>query len=222
MLSGFLVVLVYQATLPAIQENQRRAIERAVFQVVPGATSRRDFIMGTDRLYSPGEEGAQGTRVYAGYDNQSELQGMAMEAAAQGYQDVIKILFGYSPECECITGIHVLKMTETPGLGDKIAFDPEFLANFERLDARLRGDQAVLANAIVTVKHGRKAQPWQIDAISGATVSSNAIGKMLNQAAQENLPRLIPFIAEFRLAGVAEPAEVPGVAAASNGQRERN
>jgi len=39
-LSGFLVVLVYQLTLPAILENQRRAIERAVFKGVLPAPVR--------------------------------------------------------------------------------------------------------------------------------------------------------------------------------------
>ncbi|MEW8194851.1 MAG: FMN-binding protein, partial [Candidatus Thiodiazotropha sp.] len=45
MLSGFLVVLTYQLTKPIIAENQRRAIEAAVFNVIPGAVARRDFVI---------------------------------------------------------------------------------------------------------------------------------------------------------------------------------
>ncbi|MGD8908933.1 MAG: FMN-binding protein, partial [Chromatiales bacterium] len=50
MLSGFLVVLTYQLTKPIIAENQRRAIEAAVFQVIPGAVTRRDFVLNEQGL----------------------------------------------------------------------------------------------------------------------------------------------------------------------------
>jgi electron transport complex protein RnfG len=47
-----------------------------------------------------------------------------------------------------------------------------------------------LLNEIITVKHGTKKHPWEIDAISGATVSSKAIGKMLNNSAKKQFPRI--------------------------------
>lgn len=192
MISGLLVVLVYQVTLPIITENQRRAVERAVFEVIPGAVSRTDFVLGPAGLMSVEEQQAsQAVSLHAGYDASGELRGVAMQAAARGYQDVIKILYGYDPLCECIIGIHVLKMTETPGLGDKIAKDPEFLANFRALDAKLNGQKTALSHRIVTVKHGTKTEPWQIDSISGATISSKAIGRMLNDSAQEMLPKIV-------------------------------
>jgi electron transport complex protein RnfG len=81
-------------------------------------------------------------------------------------------------------------MTETPGLGDKIAFDPGFLKNFEALDAAVNAAGNALANAIVAVKSGTKTEAWQIDSISGATVSSVAVGKGLDKASQ----RLVPII----------------------------
>lgn len=188
MLSGLLVVLVYQYTKPIIAENQRIAIEKAIFQVVPGAVSRKDFIAVGDRLLPADSEGAQGERIYAAYAADGRLRGVALQAAAQGYQDVIKVLYGYGPECQCIIGMKVLKMAETPGLGDKIASDPGFLRNFEALDAQVDAGGAGLAHPIVTVKHGAKTEPWQIDAISGATVSSKAIGRMLNASAQHLIP----------------------------------
>jgi len=190
-LSGFLVVLVYQITLPMIEENKRIAIERAVFKVVPGAVSRRDFIVSENGIAAAGGEGAtDGTKIYAGYDAEGKLAGIALEAAAQGYQDVIRILYGYEPACQCIRGINVLKMAETPGIGDKIAKDPKFLENFEALDARLDAAGSVLENSIVSVKSGTKTEPWQIDAISGATISSKAVARMLNESAQAVLPTI--------------------------------
>jgi len=189
-LSGFLVVLSYEVTKPMIAENQRQAIEKALFTVVPGAVARRDFVIADGELLPAGDAAAAGAPVYAGYDAEGRLKGVALEAAAQGYQDVIRILYGYDPACQCIRGIQVLKMAETPGIGDKIAKDAEFQKNFEALDASLNPAGDALANPIVMVKAGTKSQPWQIDAISGATISCRAVAKMLDQSAQSVLPVL--------------------------------
>ncbi len=188
LISGVLVVLVFQTTLPLINENKRIAIEKAVFHVIPGTHSRQDFIFTEQEKLVPSDGRVAGVSIYAGYDKQDSFIGIAAEAAAPGYQDVIRILFGYKPDCQCISGIKVLKMTETPGLGDKIAKDPAFLKNFQTLDARLNDAGDGLMHAITTVKHGKKTEPWQIDAISGATISSNAIGKMLNKSGQYIIP----------------------------------
>ena len=188
-ISGLLVVLAYQVTLPIITENQRVRTERAVFQVIPGATSKRDLVL-TEQGLAPAGQGIQGETVFAAYDAAGRLLGVAFPGAAQGYADVIRFLFGYDPACECIVGMKVLKSTETPGLGDKIEKDPAFLASFRALDARLDDSGVDLANAIVTVKHGTKTEAWQIDAISGATISSVATGRALNKAAQ----RLVPAV----------------------------
>ncbi|PLX34018.1 MAG: FMN-binding protein [Hyphomicrobiales bacterium] len=197
MLSGLLVVMVYQLTKPAIEANQLAAIEAAVFQVVPGAVSQSTYVVGKDSL-TPYAKGMSGERVYAGYDKDGKLLGVAINAGAQGYAGMIYLLYGYDPACQCIRGIKVLKMVETPGLGDKILSNQDFLANFEALDAKLNADGTALANPIVTVKHGTKTDPWQIDAISGATISSNAVGKALDQAGQRLLPKIVPHLAILR------------------------
>jgi electron transport complex protein RnfG len=188
-LSGFLVVLAHQLSLPLIEENKRIAIERALFKVIPGAVTRRDFLLTATGMEPRAETVPdQGTHLYAGYDTKGRLAGVALEAAAQGYQDVIRILYSFDPACECIRGIQVLKMAETPGIGDKIAKDPVFLQNFAALDARLDATGNGLAHAIVSVKSGSKTEPWQIDAISGATISSKAVARMLNDSAQQAAP----------------------------------
>jgi electron transport complex protein RnfG len=182
-LSGFLVVLAHHISLPLIEENKRIAIERALFKVIPGAVTRRDFSLTAGGIEPLGEApAATGMHLYAGYDAEGTLAGVALEAAAQGYQDVIRILYSYDPGCECIRGIQVLKMAETPGIGDKIAKDPVFLQNFEALDARLDAAGNGLAHDIISVKQGSKTEPWQIDAISGATISSKAVARMLNDS----------------------------------------
>jgi len=186
-ISGFLVVLAYQVTLPMIEENKREAIENALYKVVPGAISRLDFVANDEGVFPAGEE-ARGIPIYAGYDATGQLKGVALEAAAPGYQDVVRVLYGYDPYCECIRGIQVLKMAETPGIGDKITTDKSFLENFIALSARVSDAGDSLANAIVTVRHGTKTRPWQIDAISGATITSKAVGRMLNSSGQQVIP----------------------------------
>jgi electron transport complex protein RnfG len=152
--------------------------------------SRKDFVIIDDSI-RPMDESATGIPLYAGYDGNGQLKGVALEAAAAGYQDVIRILYGYDPYCQCIRGIDVLKMAETPGIGDKIIRDKEFVNNFAALEARANASATGLEQAIVPVKHGSKTRPWQIDAISGATISSNAVARMLNDSAQQFVPVII-------------------------------
>ncbi len=203
-LSGFLIVFVYQATLPRIAENRRRALEQAIFQVVPGAQHRITFVIGPDGQAQPeGQAKGEGLgiMVYAGYDGDGKLAGIAIEAAGQGYQDVIRILYGYSPQKECVTGMIVLDSRETPGLGDKIETDERFLKNFECLDVRLNQQQTALLHSIESVKRGEKTQAWQIDAISGATISSKAVSKMLDESTRQLLPLLAANLKRIREAG---------------------
>jgi len=188
MLSGLLVVLVFQWTKPIIAENQRIAIENAVFKVVPGATRRVDYVLGSSGVAGPSDVDAVGETLYAAFDNQGSLKGVALAAGAQGYQDIVKLLYGYDPHCGCVRGIKILKMTETPGLGDKIAFDPEFLENFVALDASLNSAGDGLAHPIKAVKHGKKQHDWEVDAISGATISSVAVAKALDRSMQRMAP----------------------------------
>ena len=202
MLSGFLVVLVYQITKPIIAENKRIAVEKAISVVLSDVSSKREYFLGEEGLVSldsaQKEPWFKGEKIYAAYNDKGELRGIALEAAATGYQDVIRILYGYDPSCQCVTGIKVLKMAETPGLGDKIAFDAAFLNNFIALDAKLNASLDALQNEIVTVKHGTKTEPWQIDAISGATISSKAIGKMINQSGQKIMPLINKHLSELK------------------------
>ena len=197
MMSGLLVVLAFQLTAPRIAENKQRALEKAIFTVLPTASQSRSYELSEDglTLLTEGETiSDEKQAVYAGYDTDGKLTGLAMVSSARGYQDVVKVLYGYSLESQCVTGTTVLQSTETPGLGDKVSSDKDFLANFECLDAQLNGDGSAVANPIHTVKNGTKTKPWQIDAISGATVTSTAIGRGL----QESTNRMLPLLAKHK------------------------
>jgi electron transport complex protein RnfG len=188
-ISGLLVVLAYKITLPYIEENQRRATETAVFEILPQAKQQLGFVI-TDNGLVPVKPGVTGETIYAGYDATGKLQGVALNGAGQGYGDLIRILYAYRPACACITSVKILKMAETPGIGDQIVTNAKFLQNFTALDVTLNKTGNALANPIIAVKQGTKTNPWQIDAISGATISSRGLATGLNSSAQ----RLIPII----------------------------
>lgn len=198
-LCGVIIVGAYQGTYEAAAANRRLALERTVFKIVPAATSMTEWQASAAGVRPAGGDATAGAiKFYAAYAADGSLAGIAVEGAAKGYADVVRILYGYSPDCQCINGIGVVAMKETPGIGDKIITDEAFLANFKALDVRLDSELARLANEVKVVKQGSKSEAWQIDAISGATVTSRAVGKAINDSAQALLPRLLPQIAQLR------------------------
>ncbi len=128
--------------------------------------------------------------VFLGYGADGVLVGAVITAEGMGYQDNIRLLYAYSFKHRAIVGFIILDSKETPGLGDRVETEPHFLASFERLDARLAPDGGGLLNPIVTVKQGEKSEPWQIDGITGATITSEAIGNIVNDSANVWLPVL--------------------------------
>ncbi len=200
MLSGVLVVLVYEFTKPIIAENQRLATERAIFKVLPLAASRLTFEVIKDNKIKQvkADDKPTGDLIYAGYDKNNQLVGLALNAAEQGYQDIIKLLYGYTPKNGCITGYDVLKSTETPGFGTKITTDKAFLANFNCLEAK--PNDLGLIHAIKTVRHGTKQHPWEIDAIAGSTITSNALGRMFDRSGRTLHPIIAQNIAQLKQA----------------------
>ncbi len=184
---GILIVLTYQLTLPVIKVNKARALEKAIFEVVPGADSKAVFCQRGDALELLGDDEAGGRKYYACY-TAGRLTGVAVSAAGQGFQDVVRLLYGYSPENQCIIGIKVLESKETPGLGTKIETDSNFQANFDALAVPLAEDRQSLANPITLVKPGKKTEPWHIEAITGATISSHAVATILAQSTAVCVP----------------------------------
>jgi len=199
-LSGLLIVSTYYGTLDAVTANKRIALERAVRKVIPAAEVVREYyatpggIMEAESTASP----SSSVKFFAAYDGEGVFQGIAAEGAAMGYADVVRLLYGYRPECQCIVGVAVVSMRETPGIGDRILQDADFLENFIALDVRLNADLSALAHAVKTVKHGSKSNPWEIDAISGATVTSKAVGRGIQDSAAALLPRLFPHVGELQ------------------------
>ena len=200
---GLLIVSVFQGTKPIIEANKAAALERAIFQVLPAAKQSKTFLA-TDDGFELLEGVATGPLVYGGYAEDGSLVGLAIPAAGMGYADTIRILYGYSFEAHAIVGMVVLESKETPGLGDKIASDPGFQANFEALDVSLSADGSAPVHAVAAVKHGTKSNPWQLDSITGATISSKAVAAMLRESTTTWIPKVEKHKADFMNPGGAK------------------
>lgn len=191
LIASVLLVATYQLTIPQIELNRQAFLEQAVLEVLPGAASFEPFSPTPSGDLAPVAEGQDpDLTLYAGYDSTGTLVGVAIEAQGQGYADVVRILYGYSPSCSCVIGMKVLESKETPGLGDKIGKDPAFMDNFEALDVQLGPDGETLANEVALVKHGAKTEDWQIEAITGATISSKAVTDIIRASTEALLPMI--------------------------------
>lgn len=190
-LCGFIIVGVYEGTKPIIQRNRIEMREQAIKDVLPGAVTTQAFMLNEQEQFVTVPSAQEnGGLLFAGYDESDQLVGLAIEAQGMGYQDVVRLLYGYSFESETILGIRVLESRETPGLGDRIESDPVFLKNFGTLDVRLTSDGSSVANPIEFVKPGEKTDDWQIDGISGATITSRATATLLRESSTSWLPKV--------------------------------
>jgi electron transport complex protein RnfG len=186
---ALLIVTVFQATAARIADNKARFLAAAVAEVLPSASTTVEVTLGeAGRLVQATRPGD--LPVFLGFDADGALVGAVITAQGMGYQDRVQVLYSYSFDQDAIVGFKVLESKETPGLGDKIEKEPHFIANFEALDASLNEDRTALANAIVTVKQGEKTEPWQLDGITGATITSTAIGVILDGSAGTWVPIL--------------------------------
>ena len=181
LLSGLIIVLAYETTLPTITAYKAKVLEEAVFKVLPGVTSMQRLVY-RDRALTVNDQVQKGDEaIFSGFDASGRLVGYAIPGAGPGFQDTIRLLYGYIPEQRKISGMEILESRETPGLGDKIYKDPAFVANFESLSV----DPEIRA-----IKKGKPKAASDIDAITGATISSKAVVRIINEANRLWLPRL--------------------------------
>lgn len=189
-ISALLIVSAYQLTLPRVLKLKAEALEKAIFKVLPGTVSTQTFGINANGELTKIKNGKKPeSTYYAGYDKNEKLVGYAIDAAGQGYADIIRVLYGYDPKEQILIGFQVLESKETPGLGDKIEKDQRFIDNFKALDVSLTNDRK-LKNKVITVKQGEKQNPWEIDGITGATISSRAIGKIIGVSTAKDVPIL--------------------------------
>ena len=175
-LAGLLIVLVYGWASPIIARNKAAALQAAIGEVLEQpAECDTLYVVGGALTATPpaGVDLKTVRRVYLGYDAQHRRIGFAIPAAEPGFQDVVSLIFGYDPATRQLLGLKVLESKETPGLGAKIESDTAFGNQFARVVAPLVG---------VKSDRYKPEDRHQVDMITGATISSRAVIRIINDA----------------------------------------
>lgn len=98
---------------------------------------------------------------------------LVLPMRATGYQSTITAMLALEPDLRTIAALTITGHGETPGIGARIT-DPAFI---DLWPGKLAADES--GNIVIEVVRGQARGPYEVDAISGATRSSNAIGSML-------------------------------------------
>jgi electron transport complex protein RnfG len=144
LISGIAIIGIYESTLPTITANKARELREAVFKVIPGVSQMQAMVYRDGTLVVVEKPDKDEPAVYGGYDDAGEFMGYAIPAAGPGFQDTIAILYGYKPREKLVVGMEVLESRETPGLGDKIYKDLEFVAEFSALSVEPISSKAIV------------------------------------------------------------------------------
>jgi electron transport complex protein RnfG len=181
LLSGLIIVSVFETTLPAITAYKAKVLREAVLEVLPGAARMQRLVYRDGGLIVKEKDEKDENAVFGGYDAKGRFLGYAIPSAGPGFQDTIRLIYGYLPAERRVVGMEILESRETPGLGDKIYKDSAFVVNFRSL---------AVDPQIVAVRKGTKSAANEVDAISGATISSKAVVRIINEGNGRWLGRL--------------------------------
>lgn len=135
----------YSVANPKIIENQQKAADEARVLVLPDGDSFTEY------------DG----KLVGGVDDcyiADNKAGMAVTSEYKGFGGAVKVMVGINANGE-ITGVTITEHAETPGLGTK-AMTPEYLSQY---------------NGVTEATAGHINDDANIDAVTGATISSNAI-----------------------------------------------
>ena len=156
-ISALVLTFVYFFTKPYIEKHQLENRKKAIFQVLPGATE-----------YEKKE--VNNTDIYLGLDENNNRVGVAVEKKGGGFQGMINLMIGVDLDSRKILGIKILKHEETPGLGARITGDFK-----EQFKGKAFADYQVVKN----IEEGKNNQ---IEAITGATISSEKVTSIVEKA----------------------------------------
>ncbi|MTI66707.1 MAG: RnfABCDGE type electron transport complex subunit G [Firmicutes bacterium] len=142
-------------TSKKIEEVEAKASQEARKEVLPKADNFEPVDIDTD------------SKVLAVYKSDA---GYAIKTATPGYGGNVEVITGISKD-GAITGVKVVKHQETPGLGAN-ATGSEFQNQYKGIKAK---------NEVLVVKTA-PSKDNQIQALTGATITSDAVTKGVNIA----------------------------------------
>lgn len=154
--TALLLGVVNQVTKPRIDAIQREKQEAAMAQVLPA------------ERYEPAETAAGGvTALYRAFEG-AEPAGFVVQVTANGSQGAIQMMVGVDVN-GAVTGVSVIKHSETPNIGTKVVADQAVLDRFIGM-SRDGGE--------ITVNTGNN----RFDGVTGATYSSRGVADGVNAA----------------------------------------
>ncbi len=157
-LAGF-----FRLVEPRIEANRLAEEKRAIFAVLKGAERYETIERKVEGLKKP-------LKIFKGVDADGRTVGYAFVAVGPGFSALIKLMVGLAPDKKHLTGMKVVEQIETPGLGSKIAGD--------WFESQFRG--LAIEPKIEYVKNKKPEKKNQIQAITGATISSRAVVQTIN------------------------------------------
>lgn len=158
-------------TSPIIAKQNEEANVEAQKEVLPEADKFEQVEDLESKLSSLGSDASIVMEAYSAYKG-DKLVGWAIKTTPSGYGGDVTILTGISVDGK-VEGISILSQSETAGLGAK-STDPSFYGQYAGKNA----------DEEITVVKGQTATDNQIEAITGATITSNAVTLGVNTADQ--------------------------------------
>lgn len=150
------------ALSPRIEANKLKETYKQLPKLVPeGKTSE-----GVKRI---GDFSA-----YPVEDQAGQMAGWVVPGRGQGFADRIELLIGLDSGAGRITGLYVLDQKETPGLGNKIV-EQKWRKQFAGKSASQR----------LEVVKSAPQEENDIQAVTGATISSDSVVAIVNKTVRE-------------------------------------
>ncbi len=170
---GLLLAIANAAWSPRIEQNRINKINALAGRLIPEA---EDFVpldkMGIEIEITSLKGKKKKVDVYKAMAGE-ECFGWSFNAVGPGFQDKIELIIAVDKDFKTIAGFDVLASNESPGTGDKIK-EKDFRKQFEDKSAA----------KLELIKSG-EAKDNKILAISGATISSEAVVKIINHYMKE-------------------------------------
>lgn len=169
---GLVLAIADAAWRPIIEQNKTEKVTqklRGLFK-----QGQRFELIFDDTQLSLGEAETAVVDVYKVMSSTGEVVGWAFTCSGSGFADKIELVVGVGRGFDEFNGYAVIASNETPGFGDRIKND-YYRDQFEGAPAKL----------LELVKSGNAEKiDREIVAISGATVSSEAVVSIINDYIQ--------------------------------------
>lgn len=173
-----ILALVFNGTKPIIADRAAQDLEAAKKEVLPLADKFVTLEAAQVAQAAQGTEAIQTVKeVYAGFKG-TEFVGSVYRLNSRGYDAAgVEMTVGFAKNGS-LTGVKIGENKETPGLGTKVLFG-DYMKQYKNL--KPQGEITVVKNKPAGGK------PEDIDAVTGATISSRAVARGVEGARQFSL-----------------------------------